>query len=564
MKLLSRTVSWVLLISIVPVAMLVVMGALIGFNVFAFTESPVTAVKIAIGVVPTVLVLGRGLWVLASKIDNPVHGVPVREHEQPELWALVRRLAEVADTAPPDDIHLIADANAAVMEDTRMLGLISTRRHMFIGAPLVAELSSAQFAAVLTHELAHYSNRDTRFAGIAYRSRRAFVHTLTTINRDDYLQRALHFLLRHAGALALRASTKLSRRQESAADAAAADAVGSAATVAAFRELAPIAESWNVFLNNHVIMGWSAGYLPADAFSGYRRLRASLHDELADLRANPPDEADPYDAHPPMSERIAAVDALRAAGTVRVPAGDALGLLRNPVPLLDAALLDGLAPEARTKRRADWPTMVRIGGLASLTEHTDRVLTNAARLTGGPPALRTLLDALDAGLLVDLGADRTGPADPSEGPRVRWARARLITRDGLFGAVVTTLTEAGAVRWRESWPSVGAMQLDPRYQIPLPQLIDAAVSDPPDTAGLRRLLDSAGQPHGRPERRGTVAEDEDTRPLRHAQGSQTPRPVGQGLYRGSSRGRADRADPRGGPHRQSGRDGAGPARHTGR
>jgi Zn-dependent protease with chaperone function len=358
-KLLSRTVSWVLLISIVPVAMLVVMGALIGFNVFAFTESPVTAVKIAIGVVPTVLVLGRGLWVLASKIDNPVHGVPVREHEQPELWALVRRLAEVADTAPPDDIHLIADANAAVMEDTRMLGLISTRRHMFIGAPLVAELSSAQFAAVLTHELAHYSNRDTRFAGIAYRSRRAFVHTLTTINRDDYLQRALHFLLRHAGALALRASTKLSRRQESAADAAAADAVGSAATVAAFRELAPIAESWNVFLNNHVIMGWSAGYLPADAFSGYRRLRASLHDELADLRANPPDEADPYDAHPPMSERIAAVDALRAAGTVRVPAGDALGLLRNPVPLLDAALLDGLAPEARTKRRADWPTLVR-------------------------------------------------------------------------------------------------------------------------------------------------------------------------------------------------------------
>ncbi|MBB4908656.1 M48 family metallopeptidase [Actinophytocola algeriensis] len=485
-----------LLTSFVPMAMLVVMGALVWFNIYAFTVSPVTAVKIAIGVVPTVLVLGRGLWVLASKIDNPVHGVPVREHEQPELWALVRRLAEVADTAPPDDIHLIADANAAVMEDTRLLGLISTRRHLFIGAPLIAEMSSAQFAAVLTHELAHYSNRDTRFAGIAYRSRRAYVHTLATMNRDDYLQRGLHFLLRHCGAVTLRASTKLSRRQESAADEAAAGAVGSAATVAAFRELAPIAESWQAFLDNHLVVGWTAGYLPADAFAGYRRLRASLHDQLGELRANPPDEADPYDTHPPMSERIAAIDALRAVGTVRVPPGPALGLLHNPVPLLDAALLDGLVPEARTKRRVDWPTLVRIGGLAALTEATGTVLANAARLTARPPSLRTLLDALDAGLLTELGATPPGPAGPggpADGPRVRYERAKLIVRKGLFGAVVTTLTEAGAVRWQESWPSVGAMRLDERYRVALPELVDAAVSERPDTAGLRALLDAAGQ-----------------------------------------------------------------------
>ncbi|WP_460400036.1 M48 family metallopeptidase [Actinophytocola sediminis] len=525
LKLLSRTVSWVLLISIVPVMMLLVMAGLILFNVYAFTESPGSAVKIAIGVVPTVLVLGRGLWVLVKKIDNPVRGVPVREHEQPELWALVRRLAEVAHTAPPDDIHLIADANAMVMEDTRLLGLISVRRHMFIGAPLVAELGSAQFAAVLTHELAHYSNRDTRFAGIAYRSRRAYVHTLTTMNRDDYLQRALHFLLRICGSGALRASTKLSRRQESAADEAAANAVGSAATVAAFRELAPIAESWDVFLNNHLVMGWSAGYLPADAFSGYRRLCAALHDELAELRANPPADANPYDTHPPLRERVAAIDALRAVGTVRVPAGNALGLLRNPVPLLDAALLDGLVAEARTKRRVDWPTLIRIGGIASMTENTDQVLATAARLTGRPPSLRTLLDALDAGRLPEFGTD------PTDGPRVRYERARLIVHKGLLGAVVRLLTEAGAIHWRESWPSAGAMRLDERYQVSLPELIDAAVAERPNTTGLRALLDAVTQPHGRQQQRGTADRHEDPRPDGHAQGSQEPRPVGEGLYR---------------------------------
>jgi Zn-dependent protease with chaperone function len=534
-KRVGRSIAWVLLVAVVPAGMFVVMTALVAFNVYAFVVSPVTAVKIAIGVVPTVLVLGRGLWLLVSRIDSPVNGVPVHEHEQPQLWALVRRLAEVAGTTPPHDIHLVADANAAVMEDTRLLGLISTRRRMFIGAPLVTELSAPQFAAVLTHELAHYSNRDTRFAGIAYRSRRAFVHTLTTLNRDDHLQRALHFLLRRCGTLTLKATATLARRQESAADAAAAEAVGSAATAGALRELAPIAWSWNEFRDNHLIAGCSAGYLPADPFGGYRRLRASLHDEPARLRAEPPDDADPYDTHPPMRARVAAVGALRAAGTVHVPSGPALGLLRDPAPLLDAALLDELVPAARTMRRVDWPTLIRISGLASMTEHTDRVLARAAQLTGRRPSLRTLLDALDAGMVADIGADPAAPDRPSDSPRVRAERSRLIVRDGLRGAVVATLTEIGAVRWQEAWPSVGAMQADGRLLEPLHDLVEAAVSDRPDTRGLRALLDSAIRQQGRQQRRGTATGDEDPGPDGHAQGGQASRPLGQGLHRGGVR-----------------------------
>ncbi|THV42052.1 M48 family metallopeptidase [Glycomyces buryatensis] len=505
MILLPRTVLWVLLINAVPVAMLALMGALIWFNTWAFIVAPVTAVKIAIGVVPTVLVLGRGLWVLFSKNDNSVHGVPVREHEQPELWALVRRLAVVADTAPPDDIHLVAEANASVREDTRLLGLLSARRHMFIGAPLVAAMSSAQLAAVLTHELAHYSNRDTRFAGLAYRSRSAFTRTLSTINRGDRLQLGLHFLLRRYGAFVFRASAKLSRRQESVADEAAAVAVGSAATASAFRELAPIAESWDVFENNHLVIGWDAGYLPADVFAGYRKLHVSLHDALHGLRTDPPDTADPFDSHPPLRERILAIDALGAVGTIHVPATHALGLLRDPLRLLDAAVLADLTPEAQSKRRADWPTLIRLSGLGSLTENTDRVLATAARITGGPPTLRTLLDALDAGHLIELGADPNHAANPSDGPRVLRERSKLIVHKALFGAVAAALTSAGALRWTESWPSVGTMRLDERYPDSLPDLIDAAVADRPDTSRLRALLDSVRDSPGRPGHHGAVA-----------------------------------------------------------
>ncbi|SDE12273.1 Zn-dependent protease with chaperone function [Glycomyces harbinensis] len=482
-----------LLIGAVPTAMFVVMSALIWFNVYAFTVSPLSALKIAIGVVPSAVVLGSGLWVLVFKGDSPLHGVPVREEEQPELWALVRRLAEAAGTAPPDDIRLTADANAAVVEDTRLLGLIALRRHMFVGAPLVAEMAAPHLAAVIAHELAHYGNRDTRFAGTAYRSRSAFAHTLTAMNRDDYLQRGLHFLLRHYGRLVLHASANLSRRQERAADEAAARTVGSAPTVAAFGDLTSIAASWELFRRRHLVTGWQAGYLPADAFAGFRRLRDSLEGEPVEA-----DEPDPYDTHPPMGERIASVRALDAPGTVRVPAGAALGLLRDPRPLLDAALLDGLGPEALAKRRADWPALVRIGALASATEHTGLVLANAARATGRPVALRTLLDALDADMLVEVGTDPAGPQRPTDGPRVRRERARILVHAGLTGAVLAALTDAGALHWSESWPSRGAVRLDERYDDSLPDLLDAAVSDRPDTTRLRALLDSADQPRERP------------------------------------------------------------------
>jgi hypothetical protein len=200
------------------------------------------------------------------------------------------------------------------------------------------------------------------------------------------------------------------------------------------------------------------------------------------------------------------------------------------MPLLDAALLDGLGPEARVKRRVDWPTLIRIGGLASLTENTDRVLAAAARLTGRPPSLPTLLDALDAGLMVDLGADPTSPADPSHSPRVRRERSRLIVHKALNSAVIAVLTEVGAVQWRESWPSTGTMRLHERYQDSLHAVIDAAVSDPPDTRRVRALLDSTRKPQERQRPHGTATGHEDPRPHRHAQRGQGPRTVAEAIH----------------------------------
>ncbi|MQM28115.1 M48 family metalloprotease [Glycomyces albidus] len=545
-----RTASHLVLTGAVPAAMLAVMTGLIWFNAYAFTVSTLSALKIAIGVVPTAAVLGSGLWVLVFKGDKPLPGVPVHEHEHPDLWALVRGVAAAVGTAPPDRILLTADANAAVMEDTRLLGLVAARRHMTIGAPLVAEMTAPQLAAVIGHELGHYAARDTRFSAAAYRSRRAFVHTLTVLNRDDYLQRAMHFLLRHYGLLVVRGSANLSRRQERLADEAAATAVGSAATAAAFAALTSIAATWDLFRRDHLRIAWDQGFLPADAFAGFRSLRASLGDEPIEA-----DEPDPYDTHPPMHERIAAVEALAAPGELRILPGEASSLLRDPARLLDAALLDGLEPEARAMRRADWTALVRLHVLASLAEPL--VAANAARALGRPPTVETLLDALDAGLLEELGTDPDAPqGDP---PRVRRERARVLVHKGLTGALAARIDAAGGVEWAESWPFPGAMRSI--LADPLAALVDAAVADRPDTSRLRALIDSVERLQGRPQNIGTAHRGEDPRTHGDAQGGERPRAVVEAVHGGRQPAGADRPDPAGGPHRQPRRDHPRPAGH---
>jgi Zn-dependent protease with chaperone function len=164
-----RVAATLVLLVVFPALMVVLLGLLLVVEVAAFHQSAVVGVKLGIFVVPAGLVVLRGLGTLVARIEVPDAGVPLTESAQPELWRLVRRLAEVAGTRPPDKIFLIADVNAAVLEETRVLGLISRDRRMFIGAPLLAGMREDQLAAVLTHELAHYGNRDTRLSGLVYR-----------------------------------------------------------------------------------------------------------------------------------------------------------------------------------------------------------------------------------------------------------------------------------------------------------------------------------------------------------------------------------------------------------
>jgi Zn-dependent protease with chaperone function len=476
-----RTVAGVLLLAVFPFALVLVLAGLVLLQVVFFAHNVGTGLNWLLIVVPASMVMLRALAALTRPIDIPARGVPLTEGNQPELWTLVRQLAEVAGTRPPNEIHLTAEANASVVEETRMLGLVSTRRVMFIGAPLVVTLRTDQLAAILTHELAHYGGHHTRLAAVAYRGRRALTSAVSSLDAD-FVQRLLRRLLNAWTKLYLRVSSGLSKRQEREADKAAARAAGSAAAASALREISPTDMSWALFTRNHLVMGWPAGYLPADPFGGYESLRASLADRLDELRTNPPTgQVVRYDTHPPMAERVAALEAMAAAPVIELDSGPATGLLRDPRDVLDAALASALSEKAKDMRRASWDTLAGIHGLAEATSVGAPVLARA----GGPPTVGSLLAALDAGRIAEL---TDVPAVAGVGPRGRRELARPAMLAGLRAVVRGALAGTGAGRWERDWPS-GARYVT---ELDLEPALESAVADPPDTAGLRGLLTAAG------------------------------------------------------------------------
>jgi hypothetical protein len=357
---------------------------------------------------------------------------------------------------------------------------------MLLGAPLVTGMNTAQLAAILTHELAHYARHHTRLAVMAYRGRLALVNT-TAVLHGDLVQWFLRKILSAWTKLYLRTSMGLSRRQEWEADEAAARAVGPETAADALREVAAIDASWELFTSRHLMLGWADGYLPEDVYGGYALLRTSLAEWLDELRTNPPDgEPDRYDTHPPLSQRIAAFEAMAVTPVIDVGQGAAADLLHDPLTLLDDVLFSVLPPEARGKRRVDWTTLARVAGMAWASEQAAPVLERAARLTGQPPTMRSLLAALDEGRIVELSG-----TNAEAGPRAQREVARTVMRDNLFPVLCGVLTEAGAGGWGPVWTSGMRFTIAPHLSDPAAAL-DAAVAEPPDTTALRELLASAG------------------------------------------------------------------------
>jgi Zn-dependent protease with chaperone function len=371
--------------------------------------TPVVAEGKVIGATAVIaLPLVRGLLMSRPRRgDRTTAGVRVTPQDQPELWARVTRVAEQVGTRPPAEIHLVAAVNAAVSEDTHLMGLLPGRRRMFLGVPLLLGMTTAQLDAVLAHELGHYGNHDVRLAATTVRGMagvQAVAGSYTTAH--SWMNRLMRDFFSWYAHLYQRVSYAVRRRQELAADGTAARIAGRDHTAAALRQLPALDAAYGFYVERYASIGWDAGLmaLPEEFFSGLYALLAepSRQRELDELRREPPDaEPHPYDSHPPLSERLARIEALpddrRAATGTEQPA---LTLLRGARRLCARVAEDALSPEAAAKRPVDWDELARGAGRAALVREADQVLRTASSAVGVPvTGLPGLLDAIDRGWL---------------------------------------------------------------------------------------------------------------------------------------------------------------------
>jgi Zn-dependent protease with chaperone function len=486
-----------LLVGFYVLAALIVVGV-IGMNVGIAAATGRLPAGVVFASALILLAVGRSVFYVEREDPDADGGVEVADDEEPALWALVRETAEAVGTRAPDAVRLVHDVNASVEERGGMLGLLPGRRVLRVGVALLQVLDAEELRSVLAHEMGHYAGGDTALGAVSYRGSESLRRTVDNLGERTLLGR----LFAAYAALYQRVTLGVRRRQELQADLAAVRSAGPQAHAGALRKVTAAAAAYDFYLDRYVAPLWDEAATPADLYGGYRQLLAEprRQEEMAQvLAAALAADADPYDSHPSLAQRLGALGADGASSAV-APGSPvdhpARAVLRDPaeVERRVAAALTRRATRGAEVRPVAWEEAGPV--LGAPTQRTAYELAAfVGRLEGhdAPAPLDVVLErcrgGADSPLAGPLAAALVGDLDhlPAE-EQVR-ARVDLLAGE-LADAVGGALVAQGAASWQLHWGQplelVGAAG-----PIALHDEVRAAV-ERDDVDGLRARLDAMG------------------------------------------------------------------------
>jgi len=267
-------------------------------------------------------------------------GPELKQDEHPKLFSELTATSEALQEAMPVEVYLDPEVNAWVCNRGGIMGF-GSRRVMGLGLPLLKVLNVSELRAVLAHEFGHYHGGETALAPWVYKTREAIMRTLESLS-GGILQKPFLWY----GKMFLWLTHAVSRQQEYAADALAAQVAGADSLIKGLQKIHGASLAFNAYWKGEVAPVLSAGFRPpiAEGFSRFmgselvvQKTAAMLKEELETSTH------DPYDTHPAMKDRIAA---LQAAPTANVPIDNApaMSLLSHETDL-EGQLLDALFEE---------------------------------------------------------------------------------------------------------------------------------------------------------------------------------------------------------------------------
>lgn len=126
-----------------------------------------------------IVTIGAILWMLIKSLlsirkcfalfkpqDSLISGMCLRESDSPELWQWVRQLSQKGQLTPPDNIVVgfldcfYVTANAVQIEGGERL----TGNTLYLPLTYMALLDESEIAAVVGHELGHFTGEDTQYS----------------------------------------------------------------------------------------------------------------------------------------------------------------------------------------------------------------------------------------------------------------------------------------------------------------------------------------------------------------------------------------------------------------
>jgi Zn-dependent protease with chaperone function len=324
---------------------LVLLLAAGGIAILTYSPDDVIAAGVAF-LLSGVLAVGLVPGFPRRESDTP----PLAPGEHPRLRALVDDVAAAVGARPPQALYVFHAANAFAAK--RRPG---ARRQAAVGLglPLVAWLTPGELRAVIAHEMGHHQGGDVLLGPWIHRTRRAIVRAADRLEGSSFW---LHLPFVAYADFFMKASMRISRAQELAADATAARVAGAAATASALRKISMLTPAWSTYFQCEVLPVVAQGRMPSllDGFDRYWRaaltpgtpaFTALLSAIAADARPAP------EDTHPVLEAR------LRALGDPVTPAEDetpALDLLDAPARVEERVVRDLLRDQTKALEPVAW------------------------------------------------------------------------------------------------------------------------------------------------------------------------------------------------------------------
>jgi len=338
-------------------------GAVAGQFFFGLrARSSIFGALLVLGLYAIAGVMIWALWPRTQRFKPP--GPELKREHHPALFKEIDRVAARCGVKGPRHVYLAPDVNAFVADVGGVLGL-GTTRVLGLGLPLLHCLSLAELRSVLAHEFGHFAGGDTHVGHWLYRVRAA-VHDVVeglagasdfTASSDLAALTILFLVVRwpfvRFGHFYLHFTLALSRAQELAADALAAQLEGVAVLTRSLQKVRAASVAFDNYMQRDVVPLLQQGYLPPIGPGLSRFLDSpTVARQLERVSATMDEEPEhALDSHPPLTVRIAHAKGLglKPPRTHSSVEGDAWELLTHR-PELEMLMVERWVKGATLKR----------------------------------------------------------------------------------------------------------------------------------------------------------------------------------------------------------------------